>query len=212
MLDEARGSFSTVKTEPQHQTIGDSSQYPGSTYCKSPYSWRSVSQSVRLGIEQLVEFIDKFKFIFWRLLAVIVRSSCLNVMGISRLSGVTVLVGWIGIHTQTYVLLTSPLWTVFSVFTVHSMHTTYPASFSLGLAQQIMPYLNKFCWNGSSDILWVVQLKADTFHAPYLISRVSPWKLECLRHFANILILLISYDFCLLSAWFRNQIIYKGDF
>jgi hypothetical protein len=83
----------------------------------------------------------------------------------------------------------------------------YKASASPGFAKQIMPILRILCYNDSLVTLKVVSLTAAKFEP--LIFSVSRFALSCA---ANMLILMILFDFCLLPAQFCYIIIYVRKF
>jgi hypothetical protein len=76
-----------------------------------------------------------------------------------------------------------------------SLYTIYKFSVSTGFAEQIMPILRILCHNGSLVTWTVVSLTTAKFKP--LIFSMSGFALSCT---ANMFILMILYDFCLLPA------------
>jgi hypothetical protein len=84
-----------------------------------------------------------------------------------------------------------------------SFCTIYKSSISTGFAKQIMPILRILCYNGSVVILTVVSLNTVNFK-PLMFSMSG----FTLFYTADMFILMILYDFCLLPAQFYYIIIY----
>jgi hypothetical protein len=78
-----------------------------------------------------------------------------------------------------------------------SFCTTHKSSVSTGFAEQIMPILRILCYNGSLVTWTVVSLITAKFKL--LIFSTSGFSLS---YTGNMFILIILYDFCLVSAQF----------